>query len=518
MRLPLVSSTSLTTDQLDPITGALRVLGALDPFVTKHPIFGYGRDLSAIPLVLGASGLHEVFLRRAVLQAVTAPLVLFGTLVLLGSRPRALFGATVAGAAVALHPALLRVLTGDYQGYFAPEWGAVAAVGLVGLLRGEHLTRSALLTGLALPMMAFSTPHAMAGGALLLVAMAAGWRRPGVRRAALIAAGTGAILMLPHVLLVTRLEPEAVDGVGQTLIAAARARGSLADGGPLTAASLYLYLALRPASLALFAGPAAALALGWRRSDPATRATALLGAGLIGADIIGITLTVFVGHSMPWHWLPLLPAHAICLGAVIVTASERMTGTRGRGLLLAGGVVTWLPILVSLPVPDRPPEDIMRLGRMQAVASVLPDPSVDLVGYQLRTSTFEPAWPQLFPLALDAHMRGVLAVPRPDRIALLIEGPADRITRLDADGLPGHTLTRAPGFILLLADPEEARRLGEQLCAGPDELVLMEKPALDLMPAFHPGEVSDVVPLCARPSQRPKVFERQGVHQDLRDP
>jgi len=536
LRVPFADDLRLMSDDLDPFTGALLVLQTGDPLAWADPIFPYGRELTALPLVLGADSLLEIAQRRGLLQALLAPLTVLAVALLIhrpdDRRAGTLLGPAVAGVVVAAHPGLLRILSADFQGYFSPEWGSIFVLALVVLARSERPALrigGALLLGVSAMFAVSSSPYALAlGGVALPVAVAdvraRGRRGLGVWAGAVAIAG---LLALPHVLHVLGGPANSMGGEGDTLLQAMRSRGSLQGAGIAETAGYYLSVPLGGASLALLVTPVLVLLAARRLDDPVLPR---LAAGLLLADAAGIGLSLVTNHSMPWHWLPLLPAHAALLGALVAALLD---AARTRGTATFAGVAV---ALACLPIPT------VHAGASRSAAASLPPtayamgvahaarvsrattPAAHWVGFTLPDPDLDVPIPsQEYPLALDAWLAqrpSAWSAP-PDLaggVVVYSEGPPAVLDTLAEGGLPpaAHITLAGTRFLALeFADAAQARAWVLRLCAADPELVRIAPVDPLGLPAHRYVEEPLFETDCA--GERPgDPTEIQGLHPDVR--
>lgn len=213
LRLRALPQTVVGSDSLGPYlkAWALRPEALLAGHLPRppNPESGDLLWLCALPLVHLASSLEQLFALRFLAGALVAPLGLLAAWVFAappGTRGRALLGlghrrqwvaGLGAGLLLAVDPGLADSLASGARGYGAPEWLALATLGLAFAGRGSR-------AGLSLAAAAFLValdhhPLALGFGAAMLLALPAALRRHGPRPV-LLALALAAPLGLPRLL------------------------------------------------------------------------------------------------------------------------------------------------------------------------------------------------------------------------------------------------------------------------------------------------------------------------------
>lgn len=340
-RLPLAPMLDTTGDSLDPIRQAYWILHGA-PLVGKVAgwVFGYGRELSYLPLLLGRpEGLVGVAVRRALLQA-AVPAVAYLAARAVTRRGEAgtggRIGPLVSAAVLAAHPGLLDTLVSGHRTYLAVEWGAVASVALVGLLTGRAKALAAATLGLALPMMAMNHPAATAATAAV---GPVGWvvvARSGRRGAlGLLAGGSvAAAVAWPHGAALLRGRAM---GLGDSV------HGVTGDGMPPSEVLARLLGAGEPLGALPWAVAPLALLVGlagtrWGRyPDLRARAAdaAALGAAATASLVLLCGLAFGLRFFEPYYVRPFLPLVAVAGGAALAVAMD-LAAPRRRG---SGGAI-----------------------------------------------------------------------------------------------------------------------------------------------------------------------------------
>mgnify|MGYP000562857912 CR=1 FL=1 len=502
VRWPLAPLRGLDSDVMGPLHGALAILGGASPLGGGDAIFGYGRELSWVPLVAGAESLLEVAQRRAVLQAGVVALV-FAAVVIVARRralPGALLGATVAGGIVAWSDDLWRVVLGQYQSYLGVEWGALLVLGVV-MLVGPSSRLGALgavLAGISLPMMAFHVPHAAAVAVVVPLLL---WLAPR-RRDVLGLVGVAALVSLPHVVRLLSPELGGIEGEGESLLGRFRQVGNQPDVGIVGAVGVYLEATLHGPKLLLLLAPPALLVLARERGDPAERVLGWLALAVVP---LGAALVVLAQHGLPWHWLPCLPVVAVCAGLVIARAGPRWGGV-GVLVLAAlvvgaeqrrGGYLDW-------------PTDTLVTTRQADRAAALLFPALgvpDVTGYQAETQLARRGEASLVPATVSAWMAGDAREGVSGRVGIYLEGPTEWVAEVAARGWPEGVSLVAAGthFVVLQADDAEAaRRMGPSVCREGEPVRPIHAPDVALLPGDHPRSTPSGLHPCALDGSVPK--------------
>jgi len=301
LRLPLAGFGETVEESLDPIFSALAFR---DQFQLLHPPFfhfGYGRGLSWVPLVLGSpDGLHEVAIRRGLVQALLGPLVFIAADLLLrqvpGRGPGRLLAPTLLGLLVTCNEDLLHTGISGHETYMSAEWIAVAMVAIACLPRAPRA--AALVLGAAIGMALMN--HPLAAPALVLTMAPRTWRGRSMAGGALL------LVLLPQLLRASTLIHGALPPNLGVL-------PPLEDHG-----RLYEMLAiLAPTQHLEVAVIVGGTPLAWwvlRRTGLARLAA--LGCGALTLSFV---LVAVAGSHQGWYWRPLAPMGAV-LGAVALTS------------------------------------------------------------------------------------------------------------------------------------------------------------------------------------------------------
>lgn len=487
-RAPLVSLFEIGSDSADPFRAVLALLDGRRGLVTSSLPFGYGRELSYLPLFLvRPGGLLLMVWVRFVLQALCAPALYLAARASGGER----FGGTrwlwaVAAAQLAISPGLLRTLVSGHEGYFAVEWVVVATV----LMLRPGLTRGGLVAaGAAFALAVANHPMALAT-ALPLVLLP---RVMDARRVAWSLLGCAAVLVpvvvqaLPP--LADGLLPEWRDGAPS---------GALGPGGVL----LRVFGGERGwEAWLLFGGTALAAGVSTSRSH---RRFCL---ATLGGAVAVVLLATLTQHASAWHWRPLLPL-------LVLGIAGAPTSRSGRALLFAVALlVLGLSTTNAARQARQQPEQVAQLGVVRLIAGELHrDGPHALVGYlDMPDGPLADFLGVGLELALRRRGRD-LVVDRDQMlrssVLLYAEGEPDFIGRLSAAlGTDGFEVSiRGARFVLLRAeDVSTARRVGAMACAAGAHAVrrLLQFDALSLVadrarwrteivPAQHRCSVEDL--------------------------
>ncbi len=513
LRIPLAPLRSVDSDLIGPTIGALRILQTGAPFGGSELIFGYGRDLGWLPLVLKADGLFDVAVRRAVLQALVAPVTFGATLVLLGTQRGALAGATLAGLTLAWSDDLWRVVIGHYQSYLGVEWGVVLLIGLALAVRGRAILAAPII-GLALPMMAFNVPYAASAVLAVPVALALAGeaRRPRLIGFALTAVVALAVA-LPHILRLASPDLGGVEGAGDSLLGRFRQVGNRPGVGLLTALGIYLEVPRSGVKVLLGLGPVFALFAA--RLAPEHEAAVGLRAlawGTLATLPGGAALVMLAQHGLPWHWLPMMPLSAACLGgalALLLVGSRRRTA-----LATIGGCLAFLLLLVQAE-RARPellewPADVLMSTEHAGRASRLllgEHPPISVVGYQAEVQLARRGEAHLFPAFLDGWMAGrITEAPRSEAVRIYLEGPPRWLGAVATAWPPGtRILASGTHFVALEArDAATAREIGRVVCGIETDGVVRRigAPSADRLPADTPRDPPAGLHPCSEEQQK----------------
>lgn|GEM_PF-3731285 len=445
-RVVLVDALELHSDTTDPIRDAFDLLRGEYPWAGRDAVFGVGRTWTYLPLVAGAEGLVDVWMRRAFVGAIVAPALY------VGMRGRGI-GAVVAFATALVcagsAPALDPMLTG-HSSYLASEWSTVAVL----LAAGR---RCAVVAGIAAGLAAQNHPAALAlWPGLAALAWSGGPR--GLARLFVPAV----LICLPHAWLLLTIDGGGID----------ERVASLRDAG----ARLPWLLSeiARPAGVFLLGGAALALRAGRREAVAAVIALAS-----------GVLLALTIDYFKAWMLRPLWP--------VLVLA-----GAAG----FQGAVVArWRPVLVGLGLT------VFGLGvaeSLQRVGSTAPGPwnlaTVSAVAEASRPwsqiaavgpPTDPPA--ELVPVVLDLLLRGQdLAGTR----AEMMSGGV---------GVWFHGSTRGPlsvpgGSVAGFDTVGAARRSLRAACVDPEVEFWAIEDSLRLVNPDWPGGPPIAWPDCAQPA------------------
>ena len=495
-RLALWRHANVSPDSLDPVLDAVSLVGRGTP--PTGPIYGFGRALTYSPMLLaGGWGLAGVWWCRALAQAAIAPLVFFGTRVLLGARrddPGGLVGPTLAGALVALHQGLLVLLVKGSEAYLAPEWGAVLLLSVLLAARGHLAAPAAAVAGAALYLAMSNHPYALSAAPLVLLCGSGG--RPRLNG---LAAGVFALLLVPD--LVT-LSARGGGGDAIGLLSGLRADGNMLGASLFASVQGALRAPLQPDSRVLVAGGLTAAVLGTilsARSAPAGaerghfRLVGLLGLAVVSGCVSILALSVVLGHAQEWHWLVLLPASAACLGATVSIAFGWALGQR-RSVARLGAValvatVAWAsvrPLFVfEARIWEGAREEIggtleqlthvTRLGRVLQGVEPLPQ----IHGLQLGAEGPAPDL-QALRLELALRSRSWLRAPvfsptvETGRLLLYVEGTSEWLTVIRLD-VGGPMLSSGPRHSLWqLSGPVGLERVTRSACQAASGRVVLQ--------------------------------------------
>ncbi len=286
LRIPLEGLTGTVADSLDPLRGALRLR---DGFELTHPgffHFGYGRDLSHLPFVLGADGLADAGFRRLLTQALLAPLVFVAGRTLTGRS----LGPLLAAVVLTTGEELLHTGVSGHETYLAAEWGAAAVVSLA----LGNSRRSQVALGLCLAMALMN--HPFAAPTVLLLAVQPRGRTWGL--------GAFLLVLAPQILRVAA----ALLGDEPAQVFALTAAPTEAR----EAASALLSSLRHGDVLVLLVAPFALAAT--RPRDSLHRRLMVLGLLTVALSLLQL---IAVGGTQGWYWRPLAPWFALILGLAI---------------------------------------------------------------------------------------------------------------------------------------------------------------------------------------------------------
>lgn len=434
LRLPLIGLGETVDESLDPLVGAMALRDHLE---LRHPgffHFGYGRDLSHLPFVLGVDGLVDAQTRRSLVQALLGPLVF-----LAGRR----LGGGVTGPALAAlilvtGEELLHTGVSGHETYLSGEWVAVALLAVAG-----RSWRSAVVLGAALAMALMSHPFALP--ALVLPAL-----HPRRREAA----AALIVVLLPQIL---RVAAALAGELTFDQVVLARPLQPVEEV-PLDLAD-FLRGTQNPDVLLLLLGP---LALAVRRSvAPRLAAATLLGLALVGIEV------VFVGWSEGWYWRPIAPWLALALG---LAASPRRWWAQAP-LALAAIWLAWTSVERTAESYRRTEEGIKYADHVHAVAGLLEARRADAplalfaVAEEDGRGRRNEAWPIVVDRMLAGRAEGLLATT-----------PAE--------------FRRAPTLLHVAGAPETVRAAGISLLPGREAAAVWLDRGDDLSRAL--------APICAR--------------------
>jgi len=434
-------------EALDPILDALEVLRGGGLFANHNPRFGYGRALSYVPLVASADSLLGFAVARALVTATVAPTIYAASRLLGADR----LGAGVAGLLLVVSRDLLQNLGSGYEAYLAPEWSALAVLG-VALLAGlgadagwnrPRRWAGAGLLGVAVAFAALNHLLAVATVVLIVAAGVIGGRR--ATPAASAALGLAALLVLPQVGVVADAE----------FAALARPTGAAALGPGQWKLLFGSSPGVDTALLAI--GPALALAFADRRG----RVLGVAGLVMLAAIVAAGSRASDVN---PWYWRSALPLGAACLA---LAARDRARWPVAGAVVLAAVVAG-----ARFSDPDAEPEwsvlRVLVVHEAGVFASAGAGPW-GLAGYGHPTGRRRP---ELLPLALDAVLAG-----RSDRFPTDVAAMEGLPTIVQFEGAAAEALAARPlphgvtligsgrrGATFLAPDAAAARALGATFC------------------------------------------------------
>lgn len=436
LRLPLAGLTGTVADALDPLRGALAFRDRLE---LTHPgffHFGYGRDLSFVPFVLGADSLAEAGLRRLLAQALLAPLVFLAARRL---TPTTL-GPLLAALLLATGEELLHTAVSGAEGYLAAEWGAAA---LLALSFGDRrLPQLALGACLAMALM----NHPFAAPTLLLLALHPRGRTWGL--------GAFLAVLAPQILRVAAAltKPD-------TDVLAFAPLASFDPGVFLSSIGHGDVVLLLLAPFALAAT---------RPLDSLPRRLALLGLLGFGASLLELA---FVGSAHGWYWRPLAPWFALLFALAIAPRPRLQTMA---SLLVAA--VCLASLVRARAAFDRDGEGLRYAEHASAFGQLLQDGEARAplgilgVAFPGEAGYREDVLPVVVDLQIAART-DLLARSRKEMLdgPLLVHlaGPPAQIARLRADWHGrAELLSMGRGYVILeFAQGIDVQPLIEQVCA-----------------------------------------------------
>jgi hypothetical protein len=341
VRLHLMELYEISSDSGDPLRNVLRLLSGERSALRSDLPFGYGRELSYLPLFAARDwGLTGVGALRALAQAACAPALYCAIRLSAFRRGGGAAGVAFLGAAALVaSPGLLRTYVSGHETYLAVEWVCLSMV----LVSGFRRRSTALVAaGLSLAMAVSNHPTALAAVPCLGFLAWSSGREKAYR----LLAGLG-LGLLP-------LAVSAAPAVGSGLLSHWRAT---APHGSLGFTALVQRLLGPEAAwepVVVLAGLSAACLFAERRRRRLLMATGF-GFGLV------IAFAAVTQHASPWHWRPLLPA---ALLALALAPSKRIAHV-GVSLFLAG-----LTVVGGWGFSERAGNEAEQIGQAGVAATV----------------------------------------------------------------------------------------------------------------------------------------------------